>query len=271
MPETTRKPLSWFKENPQVRNNLGSENDLRNLGESLRNRQLSPVGALADGELIYGFRRFKAAWIVGLPDLAVTIYNEPLGKVEIKVIQFTENIHRLDMSAFEKWTAYEELRRLNPHWSAKDLADHLKLDPSAVTKSLSPSKCILEWQEALRNGVVGISDVYVASQASEEQQRKLLYMKLKGASREELTRVVQQTKQVATKSPIRSARITIPLPCGTKVMLTGSSLSLTEVVEKLVECLEAARKGVKDRLDAKTWQNVMRDKSLAVSGRVTDV
>ena len=265
MPETIRKPLTWFRTNPQIRQSLGNETDLRNLGESLQNRQLSPVGAMADGELIYGFRRLRAAQIVGLPDLAVTIYTERLTPAEIKIIQITENIHRLDMSAFERWNAYEELRQLNPTWTAKELAEHLRLDPSAVTKWMSPSKCIPEWQEALRSGVVGITDVYIASQASEVEQRKLLFMKLKGASRETLARAVQQTKRVATESSVRSARITIPLPCGTKVILSGSSLSLTDVVEKLSECIEAARKGLKDRLDARTFQHVMRDKSAAVN------
>ena len=78
MSEMTRKPLSWFKTNPQVRSDLGNESDLRNLGESLRVRQLSPLGALADGELIYGFRRLAGARLVGLHDLAVTIYAESL-------------------------------------------------------------------------------------------------------------------------------------------------------------------------------------------------
>ena len=51
MPEITRKPLAWFKVKPQTRQNLGSEVDLKNLGKSLRERQLSPVGATADGTL----------------------------------------------------------------------------------------------------------------------------------------------------------------------------------------------------------------------------
>lgn len=271
MPETTRKPLSWFKVSPQVRMDLGSEVDLKNLGESLRTRQLSPVGAMADGELIYGFRRLKAAWLVGLPDLAVTIYNEQLGKAEMKVIQLTENIHRLDMDPYEKWHAYELLRTLNPLWTAKDLADHLKLDPSAVTKWLAPSKCIAAWREALKARRVGITDCYQASQLPGEEQQSLLNMKLAGASRDALSRVVRQSKPSSNGDTVRSARVAIPLPNGARVVITGRGLTLADVVEALGECLDAARKGLRDRLDAKTWQNVMRDKSVALNERGADV
>jgi ParB family chromosome partitioning protein len=272
MPETMRKPLSFFKVSPQVRQDMGNESDLKNLGESLLVRQLSPIGAMADGELIYGFRRLKAAALVGMKDIAVTIYSEPLTPGEIKVIQLTENIHRLDMSPFEKWNAYEALRALNPAWAAKDLADHLKLDPSAVTKWLSPSKCISAWQEALRAGTVGISDCYVASQAqSEQQQREMLEMKIAGASRDALSRVLRSMKPATEADPVRSTRITVPMPCGTKIVISGKSLSLSDLVERLSECVEAARKGVKDRLDARTWQNVMRDRSQAAKGDAADV
>ena len=266
MPEITRKPLSWFKISPQVRKDLGSEVELRNLGESLRQRQLAPVGAMTDGELIFGFRRLKAAFLAGLPDLAVTIFTERLSVADIKMIQLTENIHRLDMKAYDKWKAYEELRLLNPTWTAKDLADHLRLDPPSVTKWLSPSKCIAAWQEALRSGQVGITDCYNASQAPRDEQQSLLELKLSGATRDTLSRAVRRNKPKQADQSTRSTRITIPLACGTKVVISGTKLSLADVVEKLGDCMDAARKGLKDRLDARTWQNVMRDKAQAVKG-----
>lgn len=263
MSETTRRPLCWFKVVPQVRTDLGAETDLKNLGESLRERQLSPVAAMACGDLIYGFRRLEAARLVGLPDLAVTIYAEALDESEIKSIQLTENIHRLDMTPYDKWIAYEELRRLNPDWSVKQLAHHLKFEPPAVTKWLSPSKCIASWRDAFKAGRVGITDCYAASQASEVEQREMLEMKLAGASRDALSRFVGRTKPQSQEQAVRVSRISIPLACGTRIVITGERLSLADVVEKLTECLAAARNGVRERLDSKTWQSVMRDKSQA--------
>ena len=265
MSETVRKPLSWFKDVPQIRQDLGSEEDLRNLGESLRVRQLSPIGAMSDGEVIYGFRRLRAAWIVGLPDVSVTIYNERLSKADIKIMQITENFHRLDMSPYEKWNAYEELRSLNPKWTAKDLADHLKIDPPAVTKWLSPSKCIPAWRDALKSGLVGISDCYYACQVPEEQQEGLLAMKLAGASRDALERAVREAKQPPIEDSSRSTRVAIPLPCGSKVVVSGSDLSLAKVVKILGECLNAAKDGMKGRQNTKAFQMVMRGKAQAGS------
>jgi len=270
MPETTQKPLSWFRINPQIRNDLGSEIDLKNLGESLRVRQLAPVGATPTGELIYGFRRYKAACLAGLRELMVTIYGEPLSEADIKMIQVTENIHRLDMSPFEKWNAYTELRRLNPQWNSKDLADHLKLDPSVVTKWLSPSKCIKAWQDALKTGTVGISDCYVASQASEEEQIKLLALKLGGTSRDDLARRIRRSKP-ESKEVVKAARISIPLPCGTKIVMSGTKLTLADVVEQLSECLQAARSALRQDWDVKTWQKVMQDVSTTTKGVAADV
>jgi ParB-like chromosome segregation protein Spo0J len=56
MPEITRKPLSWFKVSPQVRETFDEES-LRRLAESLKVGQLQPVLARPDGTIIDGERR----------------------------------------------------------------------------------------------------------------------------------------------------------------------------------------------------------------------
>jgi hypothetical protein len=271
MPEITRKPLSFFKILPQFRTDLGSESELKNLGESLRVRQLSPVGALADGEMIYGFRRFHAASLVGMPDLLTMIYSTPLSKAELGCIQWTENFHRLDMSPYEKWHALEEIRKLNPLWTAKELGEFVKLDPSGVTKWLSPSRCIPGWQDALKAGRVGITDCYVAGQVSECEQQQLLDMKLGGASRDSLNQAVRRKKSSGKEDSVRSNRVVISLPSGCKLVVTGKSLSLSQVGDALSESLDATRKAIKERLDAKTFQDVMRVKCQSINEGDVDV
>jgi len=64
------KPLGWFKVGPQARKHF-EEADLRQLGESLKVKQLQPVLAREDGWLIAGERRLRAATLVGLPELMV--------------------------------------------------------------------------------------------------------------------------------------------------------------------------------------------------------
>ncbi len=262
MPVYKRVPPQSLRFPKQFRLDLGNETDLRHLGEDMRqNGQLSAIGVLPDLTVIFGFRRAQAALLVLLEMVDVKIYDQPLGKLELQRLNFSENIHRLNLSNFEKWKACEEMRRECPSWTAKDLAEYLNLDPSAVTKLLSPSKCIPAWQEALKAGTVGISDCYHASQASPEEQLELLKLKLSGVSRDTLSRAVKRSKPAPRQAAVRSSRISIPLPSGSRVVISGKAVSLSEVVDTLAECLEAARKGVRDRLDAKTWQNVMRDKS----------
>lgn len=267
MNETTVKPLSWFILPPQIRDDLGSETELRNLGENiLKNGQIYPVTAEPDGELVTGFRRFHGAMLVGAPGLLVSIYPKKLTPLEKTAIRFSENIHRLDMSPFDKWQALEEIKAGNTQWSAKDLAEYLKLDPSAITKWLSPSKCIESWRQALKERKVTISDCYVASQVPEQEQPYLLLLKLGGMNRDELQRAVRRGTEVSAKNAVRTNRITIALPGGRTVAISGDSLSMSDVEDCLTECLRAAKKAIKDHLDAKTWQKVMKDQTAAADG-----
>ena len=66
MATLTNKPLNWFKVARQARQHF-DEAELRQLGESLKVKQLQPVVARPDGLLIAGERRLRAARLVGLP------------------------------------------------------------------------------------------------------------------------------------------------------------------------------------------------------------
>ncbi len=176
MPKLETKPIGWFKEEPQARQHY-DEAELRLLGQSLKQRQLQPVLARPDGTIIAGHRRFRAAKLVGLESLQVIIVEGDLTPAQVRGIQLTENIHRADLTGYEKWLACKELLELNPGWQGKDLAEHLHLDPSSVTRLLSPSKCIPEAVEALKAGKITISDSYALSKLSHDDQPSLLELK----------------------------------------------------------------------------------------------
>ncbi|QEL18774.1 ParB/RepB/Spo0J family partition protein [Limnoglobus roseus] len=260
MTQFASKPLTWFKTNPQVRK-LFDEAELRLLGESLKVRQLQPVVAKPDGTLIAGERRFRAAKLAGLATLDVVISEEPLTDSQLRIFQLTENVHRADLTGFEKWQACVELQQLNPQWMAKDLAQHLHLDPSMVTRILSPSKCIVPAQEALAAGKLGISDCYALSKVDEPQQAELLAMKLNGASRDAIEQ--QGRKRRASTAPaVRLSRVRISLP-EVSIVVTGDGISLDEVIDALAEAGKEAKKAREQSLDVKTWENVMRDRAKA--------
>lgn len=258
MPTIAIRPLTWIKINLQARKEF-DELELRRLGESLKAKQLQPVVCLPDGTLICGERRYRASMLVGLESLEVKILDEQLTPSQIKVYQLTENLQRMDLSAPEKWQACLELKRLNS-WSNKELAEHLHLDPSSITRILSPSDCIAEVQEAFLAGKCGISDCYAIAKFPEAEQEAVLAKKLAGATRDELESAGRRNRN-AQGNNVKLARVRAPLPSGIEVVVTGKEVGLNDVIDSLAELLKDARKASDSNLDVKTWSAVLKDKA----------
>ena len=259
MPKLESKPLSWFSPDPQQVRKQFDEAELRNLGESLKARQLQPVLCQPDGTIIAGERRYRAAKLVGLESLEVKIADEQLSNAQVKVWQLVENMQRADLTAYEQWTGCAELMCMHPSWQMKDLAERLNLDPSSITRLLSPSKCTGEWQDAIRDGKVGISDCYAASKLDKFKQNGLLALKLSGASRDTLEEAGRKAR--TTESTIKLARVRCPLATGAVVVVSGPDMTLEGLIETLGYALDAAKKANKDSLDVKTAERVWRDRA----------
>jgi ParB family chromosome partitioning protein len=254
------KPLSWFILAPQVRKHYGDE-ELQRLGESMKALgQLQPVGAKPDGTLLWGHRRLLAARRVGLSELQVIVTERPLSDSEIRLIQLTENMHRADLSGHEKWQACAELMSMNPRWQLKDLAEQLHLDPSMVTRLLSPSRCIRAVQEALAAGKIGISDCYAISKLPEKEQAGLLALKLAGASRDAVEQA-RRKSQNSGKETVRVQKVKCMLPSGITVVVSGEGVSLEESIEALGEAIKEMKRARDLGYTARTFAAAMRDRS----------
>jgi ParB family chromosome partitioning protein len=247
MPQLVSKPLDWFQTNPQVRRAF-DEADLLRLGESLKVKQLQPVLCQPDGTLIAGERRLRAARLVGLARLEALIAEEMLSESEIRIWQLTENMQREDLTGYEQWRGCTELLALNPGWKQKELATQLHLTESMIVRVLSPSKCTAPWQEALREGAVGISDLYAASKLPAEDQAGLLTLKLSGASRD------------ALEAAGRKSRNAIVPAGGVLVVVSGNEMTLDELIEALAEAGKEARKARDQGLHVKTFAASLRDR-----------
>ncbi|MBR9804502.1 ParB/RepB/Spo0J family partition protein [bacterium] len=253
------KPLNWFRTEAQARR-FFDDAELRQLGESLKIKQLQPVLARDDGKLIAGERRLRAATLVGLKELLVVISDEPMSESELRAFQLTENVHRSDLTDAEKWHACEELLRLNPSWSKKELAAHLKLSEGTVTKYLAAGNAVPEVQQALESGEIGITAVYEISRAATDKQAELLELQRSGTSRDGLALHVRKQKQNCT-SQVRMKRILCPLASGVSISASGNELSLDDLIEALSEAQKEARKAREQGLDAKTFSAVTKDKA----------
>lgn len=260
MQERTRRDLSFFKRGSNSRTKQRSEADLRALGKSLRERQLSPVWATSDGTLLVGFGRVEAAELEQLDALDVVITDEPLSDADILLIQAQENMLRQDLSDYEKACIVERLRALCPKLMAKDIAERLHVDPSTVTRlMMSITKVIPAVREAFEAGAITLSHAYELSKLSTQQQHELLPVAVNGGTRDAIS-TERRKRRNGDVAATRLKRIKCALANAT-VTVTGQSLSLAEVIECLTQCLDAAKKGLKDNLDARTWQSVMRDRA----------
>jgi ParB-like chromosome segregation protein Spo0J len=225
----------------------------------LANGQLQPVGATEDGRMIFGHGRWPAAKAAGIKTLEVKLFPASLSDTQFKLIRAAENLQRKEYTGYQKWVLCAELISDNPTWQMKDLAEQLHLDPSMVTRLLSPSKCIPAWQEALAAGKVGISDCYAASKLNETEQVELLRLKLTGASRDAIERAGRKARAASTPT-VRMSKVKIAMPQGASVVVSGNDLSMPDLVELLSETLKEARKAA-EQYDVKTFQAMMRDKA----------
>jgi len=262
MPQTKTVAPAWCKPDPNQPRKHYDAGKLAMLTESVRKHGiLQAPGVRPDGTIVWGHGRVAAAIAAGVKEITVVVLDKPMTEGEYLVLQMVENMQRADFSPYEQWQGCEQLRRLNPGWQLKDVAEALGLDPSSVTRLVSPSKCIPAWQEALKDGKVGISDCYAASKLPETDQAELLALKLSGASRDAIEQVGRK-KRSSDKPAVRMSRVKIAMPAGATVVISGNDLSMAEVVELLMETLKEARKAA-EQYDVKTWQAMMRDRAKA--------
>jgi ParB/RepB/Spo0J family partition protein len=253
-------PTGHLKADPGNPRKQVDESELGHLGDDLVCRGvLVPLLARPDGTLIDGWRRWLAAQKKGIKELPVIVTDKP--ESEIPAIRLATVFHKVDLKPHEKAQACLDILASHPDWHLRDLAEFLHIDASSVTRWCSLSKVIPAWKEALAKGTVGISDVYAASKAAEEDQLSLLDLKLKGASRDAIEKAGRQ-KRNSNRSDVKASRVKIAMPEGVTVVISGPELEMTEIVELLTEALKEARKAA-EQFDVKTWQAMMRDKSRA--------
>jgi hypothetical protein len=256
-------PLEWFKTDARELARHDDAEKVRLRGaDMLAKGQLQPVGATEDGRMIFGHGRWLAAKSAGIKTLEVKLFPSSLSDTQFKLIRAAENLQRKELSGHQMWLLCSDLMTGNPTWQMKDLAEQLHIDPSMVTRLLSPSKCIPAWQESLAANKVGISDCYAASKLAESEQAELLRLKLSGASRDAIEQAGRKSRS-SKSTAIRLSRVSIAMPRGASVVVSGNELNMPELVELLNETLKEARKA-SEQYDVKTFQSMMRDKSKGV-------
>jgi hypothetical protein len=129
---------------------------------------------------------------------------------------------------------------------------------------LSLSRCIPAVQEAAQAGLLGPSEWAVISQASDQEQHRMLSLKLSGATRDDLGRNGRHTRNGNGQAQKKVSRVKYQVAnaCVT-FAAEGEGLSLDDIIETLAELLKEARKANDQGLSAKTFEKTLLDKASA--------
>src|SRR5688572_29087016 len=90
------------------------------LGDELLARGvLVPLLVRADGTIIDGERRWRAAQRKGIKELPVIVTDKDIPESELLGIQLATVFHKADLQPYEKWQALVRLKELHPDWPMK--------------------------------------------------------------------------------------------------------------------------------------------------------
>ncbi len=268
MPLPTPTHTNW----PPARIKLGKnsrqitvDDGIRELHQSiLKNGLLQPLGVIdrADDNLIFGFRRFTAIGLGGIDSIPVSVYPASTTVTQVRGLNAVENLQRVDLTEPQIYRLCKELMGLNPDWKRQDLAATLSKDASTVTRYLSPDDLIPEALAAFMDGRFGFSKAYAISKSPD--QKVTLDLTLSGKTRDEVeahSRNGHQKNEPEEDNGDKPTTVKIALPGNVVIAINGIGLTLPIIVQRLLEAHKEAGKGKDQGWNAKTFANVMRDRS----------
>jgi ParB family transcriptional regulator, chromosome partitioning protein len=250
-----------------IRADMGTEEELRQLGSSYLKRPLNPIICRQVAEYLEaldGNRRLAGVLLVAGPDadVQVCITDEPLDESAKLEIQLESAIHTRGLSLYEVYVGGSKWLEHNKGATAEQLGERIGRKPAMMSRILSLGRCIPAVKEAAASGLIGVTEWNELSKCDEQQQQELLAARLAGqvSSRDQLAQAVRKSRS-GNAPAVKLSRVKIAMPEATLV-ISGKEMSMSGVVELLTETLKEARKAA-ETFDVKTWQRMMKDKARA--------
>jgi ParB family chromosome partitioning protein len=239
----------------------------RALGESMKAiGQKVPIIGYTDPatgvfQVIDGGCRLIGARDSGIAELLALDLGKAPTPLELEVAQAAIDIHKQHFPAMDRarlWHSIKEKRGC----TAKQLARELNVSDSLVGDYLSLLTLPPEVQEQVNSGALHVSKAsLIAQQESDADRQRELAALAKNMARDGLAARLRQSRRDAQATPaVRLSRVKIAMPQGAMIVITGTDLGMSEVVELLAETLKEARKAA-EQYDVKTFQSMMRDKA----------
>jgi ParB family chromosome partitioning protein len=249
--DAVRIPVARIERDPAQPREEFEEEALGRLAESLRTRgQLQAIRVRWDEGrgcyvILCGERRWRAAKMVGLADLACVIQEGEMSDEERLSLQLVENALREDLRPVEQARAYRALLE-RTGCSARDLARELCVSSGTITKALALLGLPEEVQALVNAGDLPASTAYEISRAEPELVDSLVdRVVLGGMTQERVAREVRRAKP-ARRGQGRARKVThqhFTTPFGAVVSVDWSKgLDAETVVRELQEALEGLQR-----------------------------
>lgn len=264
LPQLIKVPVAQCDYPSQPRSRLDEDYILR-LGQNMlaHGQKVPVIGFFREGRFILceGGCRREAANRVKIKDLlALDLGKEPT-QLELLMAQASIDLHKQHLSAIDRARLFRSIRK-EQGCTARHLAETLKVSEGYVCRTEALLELPADLQAQVNEGTLDASRGYLLSQESDPERQRQLAAEATSISRDELARRVRRQKSQPTPQ-VRAKRIVCPLPSGVSVAVSGSDLSLDDIIEALGDAQKAARKAREQNLDVKTWARVMKDKSRA--------
>lgn len=247
-----RRKVSSLKHGQNVRSDLGTEEELRRLGRSIRKRQRTPLLIYQDGTVIDGNRSLEACLLEGIEEVDCIVIEETLSPKEFKAIQFASAVHRSDLSPYDRACTIRAIKADCPGMTNKQLAEEeLDMDAGLLTKYLSLFDTIPTVQEAAMRGEIGLSDWYAISRSPD--QSATFALKQGGANRDELER--RSRKGKPNSDTVKLERLPVALNTGIVIIKAKKgqeALNLSAARTLLVDALAKVDWAIKQNYSIKT-------------------
>jgi ParB family chromosome partitioning protein len=155
----------------QPRKEFGDDG-LTRLADSLKKfSQLQPILVRKNGTryiLVTGERRWRAAKLAGMPTIQCLLCRGG----DARSLQLVENIFRKDLKPIEEAKAYQAIMK-REGWGLREMAKHLHLEHSRVSKALKLLKLSPGVQRSVDKGEIPASTAYEIARRPKAEQKQL--------------------------------------------------------------------------------------------------
>jgi hypothetical protein len=253
-----------------VRTEMGTEEELSQLGRSYLKRPLNPIICRPPDsnkflEVGEGNRRLAGIMLEAGPnaDVPVCITDEAVDESVMLEIIMESAIHTRGLSPYEEYLGASQWMERNPGATAEQLGKRIGRQPAMMSRILSLGRCLPAVKEEAASGLLGVTEWYEFSKCTEKLQNELLENRHSGviSSRDELAQAVRKGRG-GSNTTVKLSKVKIAMPQGATVVITGKELSMAGLVELLTETLKEARKAA-PQYDVKEFQSMMKDKAKA--------